>query len=108
MLDGEQKQIKWEGYIDNAIKEKRVIDVDPLRYSDFVQKLEKEKRTSRTVSGGPSRATAIPESSLKNSLADFKKFVKQFREKNKINYSAPSSENANQQTSDETDAVCMP
>ena len=37
-----------------------------------------KQRTSRTVSGGPSRATAISESSRKNSLADLTKVVNPF------------------------------
>lgn len=64
----------WKEFIENAINDHRVLDYD------------KAKGNALTVTGQQTRLDSITVASLDNNISQFKKFVNDFKEKNKINY----------------------
>ena len=64
----------WKEFIENAINDQRILDYD------------KAKGSALTVTGQQTRLDSITVASLNDNIAQFKKFVNDFKEKNKINY----------------------
>ena len=74
MTESSGARKEWAEFISEAVDEGRVLDYD------------KEKGSVLSVIAQHARLGDITEASLNDSIARFRRFVKDFKQKNKINY----------------------